>query len=109
MAILSEHLDEEEPRDVGTLLNKLCIPSDFARDAITQPGEWKANAFNALKDLRRLLGNKRNETQKSDLIYTCAAFQGDGDWTSDDMSALSSGKRSMYATTEMTEALPQKY
>jgi len=100
MAILSEHVDEE-PRDVDTLLNNLCIPSDFAqhevldKDAIGQPGKWKANAFNALKDLRRLLGNNRDETQKSDLIYTCAAFQGDGDWTSDDMGALSSGKRSM--------------
>ena len=117
MAILSDHVDEdEEPRDVGTLLSNVCIPPNFARyevlednDAIAQLDEWKANAFNALKDLRRLLGNKRHETQKSDLIYTCAAFQGDGDWTSDDMGALSSGKRSMYATTEMTGALPQKY
>jgi len=105
MAILSEHVDEE-PRDIGTLLNNLCIPSDFAqhevledKDAIAHPGEWKANAFNALKDLRRLLGNNRDETQKSDLIYTCAAFQGDGDWTSEDMGALSSGKRSMDSTT----------
>jgi hypothetical protein len=97
MAILSEHLDEEEPRDVGTLLNNLCIPSDFARGAVAQPDEWKANAFNALKDIRGLLGNKRDETQKSDLIYACAAFQGDDDWTSDDMSGLSSGKHSMYA------------
>ena len=104
MAILSEHVDEE-PRDIGTLLNNLCIPSDFAqhevledKDAIAQPGEWKANAFNALKDLRRLLGNNRDETQKPDLIYTCAAFQGDGDWTSEDMGALSSGKRSIDST-----------
>ena len=117
MAILSDHVDEdEEPRDVGTLLNNICIPPNFARyevledkDAIAQLDEWKANAFGALEDLRRLLGNKRHETQKSDLIYACAVFQGDGDWTSDDLGALSSGKRLIYATTKMTETLSQKY
>ena len=105
MAVLSEHVDEE-PHDVGTLLNNLRIPSNFARyetlenkEAITQLDKWKVNAFNALKDLRRLLGNKLDEGQKLDLIYACAAFQGDDDWSSEDMGALSSGKRSMYATT----------
>jgi hypothetical protein len=105
MAILSEYVDEE-PHDVNVLLNNLRIPSNFAqyetledRDAITQLDKWKADALNALKDLRRLLGNKLDESQKSDLIYTCAVFQGDGDWTSEDTRALSSGKRSMYTTT----------
>jgi hypothetical protein len=104
MAVLSEHVDEG-PHDVGALLNNLRIPSNFARhetfedkDTIVQLDAWKANAFNALEDLRRLLGNKLDESQKPDLIYTCAAFQGDGDWNSEDMRALSSGKRSMYAT-----------
>ncbi len=79
MAILSEFVDEE-PQDVGTLLNSLCIPSDFARheiledkDTISRLGEWKANAFNALTDLRGLLENKRHNIRTSDLIYTCAA------------------------------------
>ncbi|KAF8495225.1 hypothetical protein F5888DRAFT_1713222 [Russula emetica] len=95
MAILSEFVDEE-PQDIDTLLNSLCIPSDFARheiledkDTITRLDEWKVNAFNALKDLRGLLENKRPEIRTSDLIYTCAAFQGDGDWISEDMRALS--------------------
>jgi hypothetical protein len=98
MAILSEYVDEE-PHDVGTILSHLRIPSNFARyetledkDAIVQLDKWKANAFNALKDLRRLLWNKRDDVQKLDLIYTCTAFQGDGDWTSEDIRALSSGK-----------------
>lgn len=101
MAILSEFVDEES-QDVDNLLNTLRIPSNFARneisqdkDVIAQIGEWKANALNALKDLHRLLENKLDEVQKSDLIYTCAAFQGDGDWTSEDIGALSSGKRSI--------------
>ncbi len=105
MAIVSEFTDEE-PQDIGTLLKGLRIPSNFARheilkdeDAIAQLGEWKANAFNALKDLRGLLENKRHEIRTSDLIYTCAAFQGDGDWISEDMRALSSGKPITYATT----------
>jgi hypothetical protein len=112
MAVYSEHVDEG-PHDVGALLNNLRIPSNFAQhetledtDAIVQLDAWKANAFGALEDLRRLLGNKLDESQKSDLIYTCAAFQGDGDWTSEDMRALSSGKRSMYAThRDMAEVL----
>ena len=103
MAILSEHVDDE-PHDVGTFMNSLRIPFKFAqqeidKDVIAQLGEWKVNAFDALKGLRRLLGNKHDEIQKSDLIYACAAFQGDGDWTSEDMRTLSSGKRSMYTTT----------
>ncbi|KAI0253036.1 hypothetical protein BJV78DRAFT_1196075 [Lactifluus subvellereus] len=96
MAILSELVDEES-QDVVSLLNTLRIPSNFARheieqdkDAIAQLEEWKANALNALKDLHRLLQNKLDEVQKSDLIYTCATFQGDGDWTSEDIGALSS-------------------
>ncbi len=105
MAVLSEFVDEE-PQDVGTLLNSLRIPSDFARhevledkETITRLGEWKANAFNALKEIRGLLENKRHEIRTSDLIYTCAAFQGDGDWISEDMRALASGKPVTYATT----------
>lgn len=105
MAFLSEFVDEE-PQDVGTLLNGLRIPSNFTRngtledkDTIAQLNEWKANAFNALKDLRGLLESKRDEIRISDLIYTCAAFQGDGDWISEDMRALSSGKPVTYATT----------
>jgi hypothetical protein len=105
MAIVSEFTDEK-PQDVGTLLEGLHIPSNFARheiledkDAIAQLGEWKANAYNALKDLHGLLENKRHEIRTSDLIYTCAAFQGDGDWISEDMRALSSGKPVTYATT----------
>jgi hypothetical protein len=104
MAILSEFVDEE-PQDVGTLLNSLCIPSDFARyeiledkDTIARLGEWKANAFNALKDLRGQLENKRHDIPTSDLIYSCAAFQGDGDWISEDMRALSYGKPMVYAS-----------
>jgi hypothetical protein len=96
MAILSEFVDEE-PQDVGALLNGLRIPSNFTRygimedkDTISQLNKWKANAFNALKDLRGQLESKRHEIQTSDLIYTCAAFQGDGDWVSEDMRALSS-------------------
>jgi len=105
MAILSEFVDEE-PQDVGTLLNSLCIPSDFARheiledkDTISRLGEWKANAFNALTDLRGLLENKRHKIRTSDLIYTCASFQGDDDWISEDMRALSNGKPVVYAIT----------
>jgi hypothetical protein len=101
MAILSELVDEGSQTVIG-LLNTLHIPSNFARHGISedkaviaQLDEWKANALNALKDLHRLLENKPDEVQKSDLIYTCAAFQGDGDWTSEDISALSSGKHSM--------------
>ena len=104
MAILSEPVDEE-PRDVEDLLNSLRIPSNYTRyetledvDAIAQLGEWKADAFNALKDLRGLLGDKQDETRNSDLVYTCAAFQGDDNWTSEDMRALSSGKHSTYDT-----------
>jgi len=103
MAILSEFVDEEH-QDVGTLLNSLRIPSDFARhgilednDTIARLGEWKANTFNALKNLRGLLENKRHEIQKSDLTYTCAAFQGDDDWISEDIRALSYGKPVVYA------------
>ena len=98
MAVLSEFV-EEERQDVGTLLNSLCIPSEFARhenledkDTIARLGEWKANAFNALKDLRGLLENNRHEIRTSELIYTCSAFQGDGDWISGDMRVLSYGK-----------------
>ncbi|KAI0276156.1 hypothetical protein BGY98DRAFT_1090357 [Russula aff. rugulosa BPL654] len=98
MAILSEFVDEE-PQDVDTLLNSLSIPSEFTqheiledKDTIARLGEWKVNAFNALKDLRGLLDNKRHEIRTSELIYTCAAFQGDGDWISEDMRALSYGK-----------------
>lgn len=105
MAILSEFV-EEEPQDVGTLLNSLSIPSDFSRhenlddkETIARLGEWKANAFNALKVLRGLLENKRHEIQTSDLIYTCAAFQGDGGWISEDTRALSYGKPVVYAIT----------
>jgi len=105
MAILSEFVDEEH-QDVGTLLNSLCIPSDIARheisedkDTIARLCEWKANAFNALKDLRGLPENKRHEVRTTDLIYTCAAFQGDGDWISEDTRALSDGKPEIYTTT----------
>lgn len=105
MAILSEFVDEES-QDVGTLLSSLRIPSDFAqheiledKDTIARLGEWKANTFNALKDLRGLLENKRQEVQTSNLIYTCAAFQGEGDWITEDMRALSYGKPVVYAIT----------
>lgn len=105
MAILSEFVDEE-PQDVGSLLNSLRLPSKFIRhgtledkDKIAQLVEWKANALNALKDLRGLLESRRNEIRTSDLIYTCAAFQGDADWISEDMRALSSGKPVTCATT----------
>jgi hypothetical protein len=105
MAVLSEHVDEE-PHDVAALLDNLRIPSNFARretledkNAITQLDKWKANASIVLKDLRRLLANKLDQSQKLDLIYVCAVFQGDGDWTSEEMRALSSGKRSIYAAT----------
>lgn len=114
MAILSGV--DEEPQDVGTLLNSLCIPPDFARheiledkDTIARLGEWRANAFNALKDLRGLLENKRHEIQTSDLIYTCAAFQGDGDWISEDTRALSYGKPEIYAiTVSDSNSYPQR-
>jgi hypothetical protein len=106
MAISSELVDEES-QDVGSLLNNLRVPSNFGRyeiledkNAIAQLDEWKANALDALKDLRGLLVDKRDEIRKSDVIYTCARFQGDGDWTSEDIRALSSGKRSTYAPTE---------
>jgi hypothetical protein len=97
-------LVDEGPQDVSILLNTLRVPSNFTRheisedkDAIAQLDEWKANAFDALKNLGRLLENKRDEVRESDLIFACAAFQGDGDWTSEDMHALSSGKRLTYA------------
>jgi len=96
MAILST-LVVEGPQGVGTLLNALRVPPKLTRheisedkDAIAQLDEWKANAFNALKDLRGLPQNKRDEIRESDLIFACATFQGDGDWTSEDMRALSS-------------------
>jgi len=105
MAILSEFVDEN-PQDVGTLLNSLRIPSNFARHevledkgTIAQLDEWKADAFNALKDIRGLLESQRHEIRTPDLIYTCATFQGDGDWISEDIRALSSGKPVTYATT----------
>ena len=105
MANLSDFVDEES-QDVGRLLNSLRLPSNFTRhetledkDAIAELVEWKANAFNALKDIRGLLESRRHEICTSDLIYACAAFQGDGDWISEDMRALSSGKPVTCATT----------
>jgi len=100
MAILSAPVDEG-PQGVSTLLNTLRVPSNFTqheisedKDSIFQLDEWKANAFDALKDLGGLLENKRDEeVRESDLVFVCAAYQGDGDWTSEDMRALSSGKR----------------
>jgi hypothetical protein len=101
MAILSELAEERSDNVVG-FLKVLRIPSKFScreisedKDLIVQLDEWKANALDALKDLRRLLEDKPDGIQQSDLIYTCSAFQGDGEWTSEDMGALSSGKRSM--------------
>jgi hypothetical protein len=101
MAISSEPVHEGS-QDAVDLLNTLHIPHNLTRDEISgdqhviaQLDEWKTNALAALKDLRRLLENKPDEVQQSDLIYTCAAFQGDGDWTSEDIRALTSGKRSI--------------
>ncbi len=91
MAILSEPV---EP------LESLCIPPEFSRYdtledklVIARLDEWKASASVALKDLRDTLGTKRDDVLDSDIVYTCAGFQGDGEWTSEEMSALSSGKR----------------
>ncbi|KAH8985889.1 hypothetical protein EDB92DRAFT_2024276, partial [Lactarius akahatsu] len=52
--------------------------------------EWKANALAALKDLRGMFGIEDNGVLDSDVVYTCAGFQGDGEWTSEEMAALSS-------------------
>jgi hypothetical protein len=105
MAILSEFVDEER-QDVGSLLNSLRIPSNFTphetledKDTMARLVEWKVDAFNSLKGLRGILESRRHEIRTTDLIYTCAAFQGDGDWISEDMRALSSGKPVTYATT----------
>ena len=99
MAILSEHVDEEPQRAIGHL-KYLCIPPEFAQygtledKATAQLDEWKADALVALKDLRGMLGLEQHDVLDSDIVYTCAGFQGDGEWTSEEMSALSSGKRS---------------
>jgi hypothetical protein len=100
MAILSEHVDEESHGAVWHI-ECLRVPPEFARyDALEDKvatarlDEWKTDALAALKSLRDTLGNKHNSVLDSDIVYTCAGFQGDGDWTSEEMSALSSGKRS---------------
>ncbi|KAI9448511.1 hypothetical protein H4582DRAFT_94227 [Lactarius indigo] len=46
--------------------------------------------WSALKDLRSMLGIKRDDVLDPDVVYTCAGFQGDGEWTSEEMAALSS-------------------
>jgi hypothetical protein len=97
MAILSEHVDEEPQRAIENL-KSLCIPPEFARYdtledkvATARLDEWKVNALAALCGM---LGNKHDDILESDIVYTCAGFQGDGEWTSEEMSALSSGKHS---------------
>lgn len=96
MAILSEHVDEEPQGAIGHI-ESLCIPAEFARYdtledmvATARLDEWKANALAALKDLRSMLGIKDDDVLDSDVVYTCAGFQGDGEWTSEEMAALSS-------------------
>ncbi|KAH9059363.1 hypothetical protein EDB87DRAFT_1622556 [Lactarius vividus] len=96
MAILSEHVDEEPQGTIGHL-ESLCIPAEFVRYdtledrvATARLDEWKADALVALKDLRGMLGIKHDVILDSDVVYTCAGFQGDGEWTSEEMVALSS-------------------
>lgn len=97
MAILSEHSDEESHGAIW-YIECLRIPPEFARyDALEDTArldEWKTDALAALKSLRNMLEIKHNSVLDSDIVYTCAGFQGDGEWTSEEMSALSSGKRS---------------
>jgi hypothetical protein len=94
MAILSEHVDDK-PRGVIEHLERLRIPPEFAQyDTLGDTDkldEWKVNALAALCGI---LGNKHDDILESDIVYTCAGFQGDGEWTSEEMSALSSGKHS---------------
>ncbi|KAI0260491.1 hypothetical protein BC834DRAFT_900075 [Gloeopeniophorella convolvens] len=95
MAILSESV-EDEPQDVGALLTKLCVPAEFARyetledkQVIVQLDEWRMNALKTLEDLCNAL--KQNGTEVGlEVVYACAAFQGDGEWTSEDMNTLAS-------------------
>ena len=97
MAILSEYVGEE-PRRAIEHLKSLRIPPEFAwygtlEDKVTPArlDEWKVDALAAL---RGMLENKHDDILDSDTVYICAGFQGDGEWTSEEMSALSSGKRS---------------
>lgn len=108
MAILSEHVDDE-PQGAIEHLERLRIPPEFAQyhtledKLITDRlDEWKTEALTALTYLRGVLGVKRDRVLDLDLVYTFAGFQGDGEWTSEEMSALSSGKRSIkfHASTE---------
>lgn len=92
MAILSEHVDEEPQGAVGHL-ESLCIPPEFSRYdtledlvATARLDEWKTDALAVLKDLPGML----DDALDSDIIYACAGFQGDGEWTSEEMGALSS-------------------
>ena len=100
MAILSEHVDEEPQSAIGHL-ECLRIPPEFAqynaledKVAATRLDEWKADALGALKSLRGMLEIKYDDVLDSDIVYTLAGFQGDGEWTSEEMSTLSSGKHS---------------
>lgn len=111
MAILSEHVDEE-PQHATGLLKSLRIPSEFSRyDALednvatARLDEWKADALAALKYLRGMLSI--DDVVDSDIVYTCAGFQGDGEWTSEEMSALSSGKRSTLSAPKITQETPR--
>jgi len=113
MVILSEHVDEEPHGAIGHI-ECLRLPPEFARyDALEDKAatarldEWKTDALAALKSLRGTLGIKHNNVLDSDIVYTCAGFQGDGKWTSEEMSVLSSeilglwGKPSLHLLEEI--------
>ena len=98
MAILSEHIDDE-PQGAIEHLERLRIPPEFAQyntledKLITDKlDEWKTEALTALTYLHGVFGTKHNGVLDLDSVYTFAGFQGDGEWTSVEMSALSSGK-----------------
>lgn len=100
MAILSEHIDKET-QGVIEHLERLRIPPEFAQydtmedTLITDRlNEWKTEALTALTHLHGVFGAKHNSVLDLDSVYTFAGFQGDDEWTSVEMSALSSGKRS---------------
>lgn len=110
MAILSEYLDDK-PRGAIEYLERLRIPPEFAQydtlEDTDKLNEWKTEALTALTYLRGVLGIKRNCVLDSNLVYTFAGFQGDGEWTSEEMCVLSSeilgllGEPSLYLLEEV--------
>ncbi|KAF8264301.1 hypothetical protein EI94DRAFT_1772709 [Lactarius quietus] len=47
--------------------------------------EWKTDTLATLKYLRGVLGIKQDDVLDSDIVYAFAGFQGDGEWTCDEM------------------------